>query len=509
MIGYLLEDFGPINPSLSRPLDVHRWSDHIEITQLVRGVFNLLTTDEKLRIESKSNNKGRASGYTHLKIVLLDLFVAWKTDPELSIGVARGNDAYKVKSRYNALFISPRIRDVIDLLADHDLIDKIGGSYNRQVNGIGNRTSRIRASSKLRSMFKSTSIESYDLSLHHNQECILLTDQDIDAEGEPIAKKRLFLEYEDTKEILKMRCDLQQYNELLSRTFIDIPTLEEPYVSRRLSNGKSQKVPIDQTRKFVRRIFSRGDWKMNGRFYGGFWQHIEKDLRKKIYINDVSTIEVDYKGLHAAILNARGGIRNTGDIYSIKKLVLPTFNDTEQRSIIKLLVLTAINAKSKKSAFAAFRYSQPNGSREKKLIDIQLNQYLEAFLEVNPSLEASLCSDKGIGLMYTDSQITSVIINKFTAMGKPILSVHDSYIIGSEEVGLLVDAMKEATIEVVGVNLEAKQDRISYSQLLPFRQHDRDYYLKMVLNLPGNDEKTTQYKERLQRFMLSKNSSTI
>jgi hypothetical protein len=78
------------------------------------------------------------------------------------------------------------------------------------------------------------------------------------AEGEPIAKKRLFLEYEDTKEILKMRCDLQQYNELLSRTFIDIPTLEEPYVSRRLSNGKSQKVPIDQTRKFVRRIFSRG-----------------------------------------------------------------------------------------------------------------------------------------------------------------------------------------------------------------------------------------------------------
>ena len=74
---------------------------------------------------------------------------------------------------------------------------------------------------------------------------------------------------------------------------------------------------------------------------------------------------------------------------------------------------------------------------------------------------------------------------------------------------MLVDAMKEATIEVVGVNLKAKQDRISYSQLLPFRQHDRDYYLKMFLNLASNDEKTTQYKDRLQRFMLSKNSSTI
>ena len=128
---------------------------------------------------------------------------------------------------------------------------------------------------------------------------------------------------------------------------------------------------------------------------------------------------------------------------------------------------------------------------------------------MNPSLEASLCSDKGIGLMCTDSQITSITINKFTAMDKPILSVHDSYIIGSKEVGLLVGAMMEANIEVVGVNLEVKQDRISYSQLLPFRQHDRDYYLKMVLNLAGDDVKTTRYKERLQRFLLSKNSITV
>ena len=112
--------------------------------------------------------------------------------------------------------------------------------------------------------------------------------------------------------------------------------------------------------------------------------------------------------------------------------------------------------------------------------------------------------------MYTDSQITSVIINKFTAMGKPILSVHDSYIIGSEEVGLLVDAMKEATIEIVGVNLEAEQDRISHSQILPFRQHDRDYYLKFSFSdVAISDRQTTQYKERLQRFTLSKNSSTI
>ena len=42
-------------------------------------------------------------------------------------------------------------------------------------------------------------------------------------------------------------------------------------------------------------------------------------------------------------------------------------------------------------------YSQPNGGREKELPDVQLIQYLETFLEVNSSLEVSLCSDKRRG----------------------------------------------------------------------------------------------------------------
>jgi hypothetical protein len=100
-----------------------------------------------------------------------------------------------------------------------------------------------------------------------------------------------------------MRSDLQRYNELLCQTYVDIPSLQEPFIVRQLKNGRTQKLQINQTKKFVRRIFSRDDWEMNGRFYGGFWQQISKNFRKQIYINDSPTIEVDYKGLHAAILS--------------------------------------------------------------------------------------------------------------------------------------------------------------------------------------------------------------
>ena len=44
----------------------------------------------------------------------------------------------------------------------------------------------------------------------------------------------------------------------------------------------------------------------------GRWQQISKELRGCIFINDTSTVEVDYKGLHVAILSSlNGGSRTT------------------------------------------------------------------------------------------------------------------------------------------------------------------------------------------------------
>ena len=152
-----------------------------------------------------------------------------------------------------------------------------------------------------------------------------------------------------------------------------------------------------QTKKFVRRIFSRDDWEMNGRFYGGFWQQISKNFRKQIYINDNPTIEVDYKGLHAAILSARKGVVSDTDRYDLGLRILTDFDQKQQRDVVKMLVLTAINAKSPKSAFSAFRDSEKDGSREKRLTDSQLKSLLEAFINKHPYLEDDICSDKGIG----------------------------------------------------------------------------------------------------------------
>ena len=46
----------------SRPLDVHIWSDHKEVSDLVLSIFNSFSDQQLEKLRGKSNNQGRASG---------------------------------------------------------------------------------------------------------------------------------------------------------------------------------------------------------------------------------------------------------------------------------------------------------------------------------------------------------------------------------------------------------------------------------------------------------------
>jgi hypothetical protein len=285
--------------------------------------------------------------------------------------------------------------------------------------------------------------------------------------------------------------------------------LEEPFVVRTKKDSTTQRIKIDQSKKFVRRIFSRGDWNCNGRFYGGFWQQVGSEYRKDIFINDSPTVEVDYKGLHAAILSANKDVVYDGDRYDLGTIVCPRLYKQQQRKAVKLLVLAAINAKDRKSAFAAFRQAQPTGSVEKTLNNDELSLLLDTFLQQHPYLEDGICSDQGIRLMNVDSHITNFIIKEFVTRQKPILSVHDSYIVDTRDVELLRDYMREASLHVVGVDLAAEQEIPSYQDIMATRYPDRDYHLQLFdhyLTEPAKN-KTTGYKHRYQQYQTYKEGS--
>jgi hypothetical protein len=165
--------------------------------------------------------------------------------------------------------------------------------------------------------------------------------------------------------------------------------------------------------------------------------------------DDQPTIEVDFKGLHIAMLYALADSEMTHDPYDIPQSLFQTYPKAVVRILVKRLALTAINAKNKSSAYKAFRESFPAQSLGKSLDNKTLNNLLKAFLTHNPILTDCLFSDRGIHLMYLDSQITSYIHNHFTSLGVPVLSVHDSYIIDHMRVAEMRQVMADASEAVM------------------------------------------------------------
>jgi len=499
-----------IDPDHSKPLDVHRWSEHPEINILVD---NLWFQVFEPALGGNSNNKGKSNPKRQLKVLLVDLYVAWLDDPTLCIGVNRNSNAYKVDTRYNALHISRKIVSLIDVLVEANYLDYLHGSHDRVNDGMFSRTSRIRPSLQLQDKFSGLVLSPLGIDHNYLQETVILTDYETDEEENYTKsngkKKRQYIDYEDTGFTNNIRRDLEAYNELLQQTYIDIATLEEPFVVRTKKDRTTQRIKIDQSKKFVRRIFSRADWNCNGRFYGGFWQQVGSEYRKEIYINDSPTVEVDYKGLHAAILSAEKGFVYDGDRYDLGTIVCPRLDKQQHRKVVKLLVLAAINAKDRSSAYGAFRQAQPTGSVEKTLTNEELGLLLDTFLQQHPYLEDGICSDQGIRLMNVDSNITNYIIKEFVRLQKPILSVHDSYIVDTRDVEFLRDYMKEASLHVVGVDLAAEQEIPSYQDIMATRYPDRDCHLQVLdhyLIKPAKN-KTTGYKLRYQQYQSYKERS--
>lgn len=503
----------PNDGHFSRVLDVHRWSDHPEIKDLTEKVWLAFSDDERLQLQARANRKPLSDAKKQLRVLLLDLYVAWLDDPFLWVAVARGNGDYTPTSRYNALHISKKIVGVIDALLADGFLDHSPFYHDRRTGGRSSRTSRYKASTKLQAMFRDLTVSLYDVDHHADEEVVVLSDFVTDDQGAFIRsnggkKKRTFIEYkdEDHPPVVQMRQLLTSYNALLKASYIDVGSLDRPWVERHRKDKTVQTVRIDQTGKWVRRVFSRNSWSHNGRFYGGWWQQIGKDLRADILIDDCETQEVDFKGYHVAILAAEKGILRPLDYdwYDLGELLVPSLTRKEQRAALKLLVLTAVNDKSRKSAYQAFRDNSPIS-----LTDNELSLLLDAFLERNPFLADGICSDRGISLMWKDSQVTELILQDFIERGEIVLSVHDSYIVKRTQVPDLERAMAAATKAIIGASLPADCDDYSPEQrqqiLNDFRRHDPSYYYSLQVcgfskPLPPVS-RTERYLESYQKFL--------
>lgn len=104
--------------------------------------------------------------------------------------------------------------------------------------------------------------------------------------------------------------------------------------------------------------------------------------------------------------------------------------------------------------------------------------------------------------MNVDSYITNFIINKFVRLQKPILSVHDGYILGTRDAEILRDSMRAASLHIVGTDLAAEQEIPSYRQIMVTRYQNYDAYLHLFRTVfeERSQQKTDSYYRRYHHF---------
>jgi hypothetical protein len=433
--GYGLSELKATVLDYSQPLDVHRWSEHPEVNAFVDSVYETHFGAGNAEIRKK-----------HIKVLLLDLYVRWSIDPALKTAFSRNVNSYEPGSRYNAIHISKMMPDIADRLEEVGLIRRALGYHPHD--GSTGRVTRIWSTSKLTRMLEDARFGLLDIGDHPDTELIILRQTD-----PKNPKKQINIEYEDTGDTKRMRFLLQRYNDLLRRTFIDIPFLENGFMELSPeSDGKRRRLHITQQDKTVRRIFNRGSFDKGGRFWGGWWQRCPKEWRNKIYVADAPTIEIDYSGLHIVMLYANEGIdywQAVGtDPYT---LALPDFEERvdDLRQLCKSLTLIALNAPTDKAAFSAFREQAETGSPEKRMTDKELGQILSALRDKHSPIADKFASDAGIDLMSQDARIAERVINYFTRKGIPVLCIHDSFIApltsGSELQRVMLNAFQKVT----------------------------------------------------------------
>ena len=431
--------------------DVHLHSEYNELNNLRDYLFNFLS-DNNDQFVKKNKTKNKAQ----IKNLIINLFKAFNEDPSKYVAIHLGKPYYtSIRSRYNELHIKTILIAAVHLLAEHKYIELHTGFFDKS-SRIG-RISRIRASNKLIKLFAKRNLHSHMIQRSKNIELIIMKD----------AVNKNEIDYEDNDETIKMREDLKKYNELLARTYVDIPMYSERGVRVKIKKNDDEYkyISINQTEKVIKRVFNNNSWEDGGRFYGGWWQRIPSYERQHIHFFNIPSSEIDYSGLHIKLLYLQYDHDLKEDPYTIPGIEQNEMN----RRIIKLCMLNLINAKDENLALKAIQ-NEINFDIDLygyfKKNKIQLKQFTQLMKKHHEKIKNSFGTGAGIKLQKFDAMIAEEIINHFTNLDIPVLCIHDSFIISADKTEELDKVMQEKFNDVLfKLNYQPKGSKVKLKGL--------------------------------------------
>ena len=179
------------------------------------------------------------------------------------------------------------------------------------------------------------------------------------------------------------------------------------------------------------RIFSNGSLNRGGRLYSPI-QNYKKETRKCLYFDGDPTLEIDYSSFHPHLLYHQDGLQFNGDD--------PYIIEGFDRDNVKVAFNIMLNRKgSKDNKSAANTISAEVG------IDTLAAKALEqAILSLHSPIAKHFNTGVGLKLQRLDSDIAMSVIDQFVnVLKRPIVSIHDSFIVSVRDTESLILLMAD------------------------------------------------------------------
>lgn len=426
----------------SRPI---RW-DREAATDLAKAALDALLEDlegaEPGRVRRRREaDRGRLRAI--LEAITLELWQARRETPTRWLAYSRGDAGYVGSSRYrHPEATMTTVNAVADFLANSGLAEAKLGSYRKEDHGFGKSgkgyLSRLRGTVGLLEWADGRGLSDADVALNERFELIRLK-----GPAERRGGRKPLLTYDDTPETDAMRDRLKAWTEMMALHEVTLGTSENDQASEQIhptDPALEDEEPIERGLNGPCRLyrsFNDARWDRGGRFYGGWWIGLSSVDRRRLLFNGEETVELDFASLHPRLCYQLNGmpLAPDEDPYDIPGV------PGDLRGVVKIAVLQLLNAMPGRVGPA-----MPKGTKA-QLRGRMTYKVLVAKVEARHSGISNWFRRglRGLELQAIDASIADGVMDYFTTgLGRPILPVHDSFVVARRDERTLAETMSLA-----------------------------------------------------------------
>jgi len=248
-----------------------------------------------------------------------------------------------------------------------------------------------------------------------------------------------------------MRRNLVRINGFLSKQCIGLNLSDQALRTMALTGRNRDhdegEIGVNFFQTQLYRVFAQGDLSKGGRFYGGWWQGVRSELRRRILINGSLTVELDFDSLALHMLYAREGLMPPqGDGYDLSFGYANKLDP--RRSIVKRFVIATINDQEGHYGVS---------KAEQQILGVDNIELKRRLAVKHAPIAKYFGTGVGVELQCEDSQIAERVMLELLDLGETCLPIHDSFIVRRGVEQELEQAMMSAYSSVMGQSITSSR----------------------------------------------------